>query len=55
MRRVRNLRELKLLQHARMQNPKDANGVVLAAKIDLDSRGVTSQERRIYATSTLNF
>jgi hypothetical protein len=44
-----DLRQLELLQHTRMQNTKDTNSVVFAVEIELDRRGVSLQERRIYS------
>lgn len=39
-----SLREFESLQHGRVQDTKDANGVVLAADVELDSRRVALEE-----------
>lgn len=44
---IKNLRQLEFLQHTRVQDAEDANGVVLAAEVDLDSRGVAREEGRV--------
>lgn len=52
---VEDLRQLELLQNTRMQNTKDTDGVVLAAEVELDSRGVACEERRVYnSVSTIS-
>lgn len=50
---VQNLRQLKLLQHAWMQNAKDTDGVVLATEVELDRRRMAGQESGIYAALTI--
>jgi hypothetical protein len=47
LQRTNRIRQLKLTQHTRMQDTKDANSVVLAAKVKLDSRSVAREESRI--------
>jgi hypothetical protein len=42
-----DLRQLELLQHARVQNTEYTNGMVLAAEVELDSRCVAREEGRI--------
>lgn len=47
LQRANRIRQLKLAQHTRMQNAKDTNGVILASKVDSDSRRMAGQKRRI--------
>jgi hypothetical protein len=41
------VRQLELLQHAGVQDTEDADGVVLAAEVDLDGGGVAGEEGRV--------
>lgn len=41
------VRQLEFLQHARVQDTEDTDGVILAGKVDLDRGGVTGEESLI--------
>jgi hypothetical protein len=47
LKRTNRIRQFEFPQHARMQDAKDANRMVLAAEVEFDGRRVTGEECRI--------